>query len=428
MKQKTSPTDDELASRWINRSDETIHCLGNFRRYGNGIWPKLTRTKVEGEILDVLKKAKSEGVRPSTGRLNSVINLARIQSTKKNELMEPNPKILVFPNGTLELTSRNFRDHSPLDYAISSLPYEYDENARPEAWLKILSRLSPEIVAFLQEYFGYCLTKETKHEIAVWLTGTSGCGKSAIIEGIKAMFGSLAVQLSISDIERSKFALPLIVGKSVIYSTEQCTDTPTSVDILNKIVSGETMMIEAKYEAPFNYKPNQKLIWASTDLPYIPTGDGFYRRFQVINVPPLPPDKRDIDIKRLISQEGPGIFNWALAGLRRLEQRGHFDIPQSVRSATEQFEVANDTIQEFVEECCVLDPGKRIQTSVIYTAYRKWCEINGRNFLSNIKLSEEWIKRGFTRKEIVGCRYWQGIALRPELGYEREKKENYIFN
>src|SRR5215218_4055455 len=64
---------------------------------------------------------------------------------------------------------------------------------------------------------------------------------------------------------------------------------------------------------------------------------GIFRRVKVVEFPTMPEEDRDPEIKNLIAGEGPGILNWALEGLERLRKRGHFDIPESVRSATREF-------------------------------------------------------------------------------------------
>jgi hypothetical protein len=45
----------------------------------------------------------------------------------------------------------------------------------------------------------------------------------------------------------------------------------SNLDILNKIGSGETLLIEKKYENPFEYTPFAKIIWACTDFLHFQT-------------------------------------------------------------------------------------------------------------------------------------------------------------
>jgi len=80
-----TPTDDELGARWLAQYPNTAYGLGEFRRYEGGIWPALTEDLVKMEVAQVLEKAKAEGIRPTKGRLESVLELARVGIAIPNE-------------------------------------------------------------------------------------------------------------------------------------------------------------------------------------------------------------------------------------------------------------------------------------------------------------------------------------------------------
>ena len=409
------PTDDELAVRWFEQHPDTIYCFGGFRRYKNGFWSELPRTTVEIELYNILKEAKSEGVNPKTGGLNSVINFARIEATFPSEKMDKQPNTLVLKNGNLHIPSGEFFDHSRDCYALSSLPYNYQPDAIPHAFLEVLSRLLKDEAEFLQEFAGYCLTQDTHLETAIWLIGPSGSGKSAVITAYKALLGDYAAQLSLSEMERSKFFLPHIVGKKLIYSTEQVTDKPTTLDILNKIVSGETMMIEEKFEPAFQYTPYAKIAWASSKIPHISPEDGFFRRFKFVSMPALPEALRDPNIKEQIKREGPGILNWALEGWKRLYDRGYFEIPQSVKNTTDRIQGKSNPVQSFISDCCEKNSAYRQQSEPLYESYCSWCSEHAHKPLSTVKFAEELETLGYDgpsngrSSKVKGRRYWYGL-------------------
>jgi hypothetical protein len=89
----TTPSDDELATRWKEQYPGTVYNLGCFQRSADGVWTDLSATQVRAELLDILIKAKSEGIRPSKDRINSVIEMARLiclflPQSKENPLQE----------------------------------------------------------------------------------------------------------------------------------------------------------------------------------------------------------------------------------------------------------------------------------------------------------------------------------------------------
>jgi hypothetical protein len=88
-----TPSDDELATRWKEQYLGTLYNLGCFQRCIDGVWTDVPATQIKAELLVVLIKAKSEGIRPSRDRINSVIEMARLlclslPQSKENPLQE----------------------------------------------------------------------------------------------------------------------------------------------------------------------------------------------------------------------------------------------------------------------------------------------------------------------------------------------------
>ena len=126
----------------------------------------------------------------------------------------------------------------------------------------------------------------------------------------------------------------------------------------------------------------------------------------------LPPDERDPEIKRVIEDEGAGILNWALEGLERLQNRGHFEVPEGVEEATAQFRENNDVPALFVADRCFVEADAREQAEKLYDEYKQWCEDNGHRPQSSTRLADDWQRLGFERKRIKGSSYYQGVRVR----------------
>ena len=123
--------------------------------------------------------------------------------------------------------------------------------------------------------------------------------------------------------------------------------------------------------------------------------------------------ERDPDVKEYVKSEGAGLLNWALDGLTRLRERGGFEFPESVVTATAEFEKANDLPAQFVEEECVVGPGLEVATNMLYSRYKGWCEDNGHRPMSNNRVGEEWKRLGFSAyKGTGGRRFWKGLTTR----------------
>jgi P4 family phage/plasmid primase-like protien len=410
------PTDDELRERYLALHPNTAYGLGEFRRYGQGIWQVVDAAAVQQEVVQVLETAKQQHIRPSAAVLSSVSKLLQVKVSVPPAKWDADPNILVVANGTLEIATRQLRDHSPDDYATTGLAISYDLAAKAPAWEKYLNATIPHAACFLQEFAGYAMTTDTSHELAVYLNGPEGSGKSTFVVTIQALLGSRCCNLGLAAIERSQFALTTLPGKTLAVSTEQPGDFVRSVHLLNAIISGETITVDRKFRDPVDIIPRAKVLWAMNALPRVPEGGvGLFRRVKVVPFKAIPEDQRDPALKRSLLQELPGILNWALDGLTRLKTRGRFELPTYVVDATTDFRFENDLPQQFVDAMCVTMAEYKVQSSMLYQAYCDWCRRNHHKAGSMRRMAEEWRRLGFEHKEVCGLKYWCGVGLRSSL-------------
>ena len=405
------PTDDDLAEQWLKLHPDSMFGLGSMRRYRYGVWEALPDNLFERELLEVLQANKGRGIRPTSRLLASVKKLAQVKASLPDYVWDADPNILVCANGTLELDTMTLREHRMEDYATSAIPHPYIPDATAPTLEHVLQTTVPEAAGLIQEFAGYALTTDTSHEIALWFCGPSGSGKSTIILALQTMLGKRCGVLGLADIERSNFALSDLPGRTLLISTEQPSLYVRASYKLNALISGEVLRVEKKYADPFELKPTAKVLWASNEMPRLDPGDGLFRRVKVIQFPKhtFVPDPT---VKQRIANEGPGILAWALEGLRRLRERGHFLIPPCVEEASQQFQKKNDVPAAFVEECCDTGPDCKASADELYRAYKTWCEENGHRPQSSTALAEEWARLGFQRYRANGRTFYRGVSLR----------------
>lgn len=412
------PTDDELSGRWLAANPDTAWGMGEFRRYKDGIWVVVPLDVIRNEVKTTLEAAKADGVRPTARLLASVLELARIEIAQPNEKWDADPDILICSNGALHIPTRTLGPHSQEHWATTRLAFAYDPAAQAATWQHVLGTCCPVEQDFLQEFAGYALTPDTRYEIAIWLAGQPGSGKSTVLEGLRAMLGERSCLLGLADIQRSRFALTNLPGKTLAISTEQPAGCLGAVETLNAIISGEPITVDRKFREPVSLVPRAKIAWALNELPRVGSeGAGLFRRVKVLRFQPLLEAARDPEIKQRVKQEGAGILNWALDGLARLRLRQRFEIPVSVQAATATFQEANDIPAAFVRECCVTGDSPesgwpyRTQGSVLYGAYCAWCKANGHKSQSSTSVAEDWRRFGFEKYEVKGKSWWRRVGL-----------------
>lgn len=411
----TKPTQDELAMQWRGIYPNTRYGAGEWRRYTNGHWPMIDEDAVELEILGVLQANRKDGISPTDSMVNSVKNLARLMVKVADAKWDAVPGLVVMRNGTLDLASLTLGDHNPDYYITGGLDFDYDKDAQAPSWETALKRLAPDVVEFLREYSGYSITTDTRNELAIWLYGLPGGGKSTFLEGLRAMLGGRVCNLNLGMIEKSSFGLTTILGKTLAVSAEQPADFLRSTHVLNSIISGEMITVDIKFKDPVDIIPRVKVCWAMNEFPRIPdAGNGIFRRVKVVTFAPIPGAEVDLDLKNKIRGEAAGIFNWALAGLKSLTERGRFVIPPSVEIDTRSFQKNNDVVSMFVEDRAERGDNHTVKSSALYSNYRGWCEANGHKARASNTFAEELKRLGFGKKKQADGVYWSGLRLNPE--------------
>ena len=415
------PTHDELRDRWIAGKPDRAHGLGEWRIYEGGTWSPASDTAIKAEIAAEIERAKPEGIKPTASTLASVTELARVKAYVTDERWDANPDVQVCTNGALNLTTRELMPHAKGYYATAGVPYAYRAGERCEAWEHrvmgelVSEHLGAEAAAFLQEFAGYALTTNTEHEIALWLTGKHGGGRSTVLAGLGAMLGPRAGVLSLMDIERSTFALTNLPGKTLVTATEQPAVYLRGGGALNAIISGEPLQVDRKYRDPITVVPRCKIAWAMNELPRVGNvDDGIFRRVKVLVLPEIAPAKRDPRVKEEVKAGGAGILNWALDGLDRLKARGRFEVPASISSATEEFKEHNDVPALFLEEACQVDEGRSETGANLYGVYKGWCLDNGHKPLASNNAAREWKRLGLERKRTPKGVRWHGAGITDE--------------
>ena len=123
------------------------------------------------------------------------------------------------------------------------------------------------------------------------------------------------------------------------------------------------------------------------------------------------------------NRESPQIFNWAMAGAKRLYQNKEFTkTKMGVKLATEMF-TDTDSLSSFLADTDVIaiaDPVSNTKKDVkvlragLYATYKQWCEQThqpSRRILTKTRLNQVLIDKGFELAKSSGKFYWSGIKL-----------------
>jgi P4 family phage/plasmid primase-like protien len=308
----------------LRHNRQTVFTSGQWFRFNGRLWENIPEYLIKQEAQAIIDSDSKLAITATAGTLDSITNLVRVACSRPDGIMDRKTDLITFRDCTLEISTRQRREHNCKDYLTSAFPFDYNPKTRSDVWEMYLDEVIPsDCLSFLQEFAGYALTTDMMKETAVWLYGPSGCGKSTFLDGLRAAFGNRVTTFSIANLD-SRFGLSHLNGKTLAIASEQPASMK-QVQVLNQLISGEGIMVDHKYHDPFEMFCRAKFLWAMNELPDIPrSGIGLARRVVVVKFPPMDESKRNENIKRQIKLSGQAIFNWALDGLERLQARGHF--------------------------------------------------------------------------------------------------------
>ena len=305
---------------------------------------------------------------------------------------DTDPYLLNCQNGTLDLRTRLFRPHSPADLLTMIAGVSYDPNARCARWERFIDEImqgDKEKAVFLQKSMGYALTGDTRHECLFFFYGpTSRNGKSTTIEPIMHMMGDYGKTARPDTIALKQNPdgrgptedVARLAGARFVNIPEPPKNMVLSAALVKTMTGGDTVTARFLNENSFQYRPQFKLFINTNHLPSV-TDTTLFSSGRVKIIPferHFSEQERDEGLKDFFMEPGrlSAILNWCLDGLWLLRETG-FQMPDSVREATEDYRQGSDKTGRFIADEMVADPLAEARTADVYSRYQEWCGRNG---------------------------------------------------
>jgi P4 family phage/plasmid primase-like protien len=162
----------------------------------------------------------------------------------------------------------------------------------------------------------------------------------------------------------------------------------------------------------FTYLPAFKLVIAGNHKPSLSGVDAaIRRRFHLVpfTVTIANPDK-ELPVK--LRAEWPGILAWMIEGCLAWQREG-LNPPAIVRDATETYLGEEDTIAQWVEECCLTGTGQWGIGAKLWQSWKSWAEANNERPATRKAFAEAMAARGYPADKSQGVRGYAGINLKP---------------
>ncbi|MFJ9373786.1 phage/plasmid primase, P4 family [Streptomyces sp. NPDC101455] len=298
--------------------------------------------------------------------------------------MEDQGLIVACENGLLRINDRALMPHGPGFFNLGSVPFAYDSAAKAPTWERFLAQVWPDdadAIAALQEWFGYVLSGRTDQQKILLIVGPSRSGKGTIARVLKTLVGKENLAGPTLAGLGTNFGLSTLVGKPLAIISDARLSGNDSSQVVERLltISGEdTIDVDRKWREVWTGKLPTRLMMLSNELPHFGDSSGVIaKRFVLLSMRVSWLGKEDPTLVDRLVAEMPGILNWALDGLARLQRTGRITQPQSSREAVTTMQDTASPTSAFVRERCMTGPACTVPVDALWTVWREWAEDNG---------------------------------------------------
>ena len=389
---------------------------GQFWHYDVRLWRVVPVQWVHGKVLETIRKNPVKNQKTAS-LLGQVITLLKAKLAVKDDVLSfvtNPPPVINCSNGELWISqdgSVELRPHRPKSHLRHCLQVAYDPDATcpqyDQAVLEIFSHAkNPKAMRrHWNEFFGYVIQSRRNIPIIAILLGDGDNGKTVLIRTVIRLLGDQLVQAQrVEDLDKNRFAIGSLFGKYLFVDDDVKAGARLPDGMLKTISEAKEVSGELKWLPSFNFVVRSVPVLLCNNVPSLADlSHGMLRRLMVFPFNRRFTDEdRDPDLfERIWAQELPGVLNRALAGYKRLLERGaKFKRPAAVRRATERWLQQANPLPAFIEAHCLKKAGGRCLLHDFYVAYANWTREMGYTLAQSQRTVTRNLEHlGFTTKK-----------------------------
>ena len=389
---------DKFAT-YLKNDKHIIKLNGQLHIYQDGFYTQ-SRQAIEKAMVEQISSLKK------TNRTEVLNQLELICESKAFS----NANLIAFKNGVYNLADDNFCESNPSFIITNRIPWDYNPAAESELVDITLNKIAcqnAEIRALLEEALGSCLYRSNTlgGGKAFILTGEGANGKSTFLDMIKTMLGDENIaSLDLKELSE-RFKNAELSGKLANIGDDISSEYIPNASVFKKLVTGERIQAERKGQDPFEFNNYSKLMFSSNDIPRMGNAKesgAILRRLVIIPFEAkFSRDDADYnpEIKyELRTQEAVEYtILLALKGLKRVLENKCYTESKKVQKQLDDYEIVNNNIKAFVEECKENDFEDDFRilnepTQDVYRHYEEFCFRNGTKSFSKIEFGRQLCK------------------------------------
>ena len=330
-----------------------------------------------------------------------IAEISRIKFVFPHELHEDVPaRYIPMNNGIYDFQENKLLPHSPEFLFFSTLPVDYDPEAKCPEIIKAITNAVPDEKErnTLIEFFGYSLWREMPFKRMIICLGSTDNGKSMIGNILRKLLGKgLTTNLTLQQLGNKEFLLYRLLGMLASINME-CGATKIEDTAILRAATGGSDYVTAniKSKAPIDFIPKAKLLLGTNKAPQ-GLDDGTFsmmNRIIYINFPntfynPTEYARHKGDPKAFLKDptlnnkvfaptELSGLFNASIAALRHLLENGEFSKSPTSEESRREHMKASANVLIFIQNFLTDAPeSAKIAKDEVFATYLGWVKESG---------------------------------------------------
>ena len=348
----------------------------------------------------------------NSGKLDGMLNEARPYISCERQHFDRDKLAINLDNGTLVFRKAEIEDldcpdpdvtrfkavwqhgmhgHDRTDFNAKLAPVFWCPEAKAPLFKAFLERVmpNPAIRAYLQRFFGYCLTGLTSEQVFAVFHGEGANGKSTLVDVIGRILDDYSTTVPVASLmaenaRKAQDATPdlnRLPGARFVRTSEPKEGLALDEALVKELTGGEPINLRRLNQESIQVYPEFKLVISCNRKPrIIGNDDGIWRRIALVPFEvQIPKEERDKGLVEKLWLERSGILNWMVEGCLDYLERGQLAPPGEILVATQEWRDDSDVIGAFVRAALEItrNPSDTIETGPLYESYLIYAKRTG---------------------------------------------------
>ncbi len=339
--------------------------------------------------------------------------------------------LLNTPGGVVDLRTGKMREHRIDDYMTKCTAVTPDAKCPTPIWSAFLDKVTNEnkdLQDYLARVCGYSLTGVTTEHKMWFFFGSGRNGKSVFLNTVANILGdyhqTAAIEtFTVTHNEQHPTGLAMLRGARMVTAIETEEGRRWAESRIKAITGGDPIEARFMRQDFFRFWPQLKLLTAGNHKPGLRSVDEAIK--SRIDLVPfnvfIPPDERDKDLSEKLKAEWPGILAWMMKGCSEWQRIGSLAAPSIVTDATKDYLDAEDTISQWIEDCCEVGKKHLAACSTLFRSWREWADDHGEFVIPTKRFYEQLDALGYGPDKVKGVRVRRGLRLKPFKPFKSHK-------